>query len=128
MTRFAALSLLLVICIPGMAGNDPSIKGALRENIQDAMLDHIKETKLDGAYVIYDSVDGELVKMALEELHSGIVKKGNFYVSCADFKSADGVKYDLDFMVAESQGRLKVFQALIHKVGNDKRAYHLEEL
>ena len=128
MTKMLVLTALLCMSLSTMAGNDPSIKGALRENIQQTMMSHVESTRIGNDYVLYDPIDGKLVRMALKELHSGIVHKGDFYVSCADFKTADGVAYDVDFMVAPADGELRVFQALVHKVGSSKRAYHLEDI
>lgn len=109
-----------------MAGNDPSIKGNLRKNIQAAMGQHINTNKLGGNYVIYDAINGEMKKLALKELHSGIVKKGDFYVSCADFVDAKEKKYDLDFLVAQTENGYKVLQSIVHSVDGKKRKYHVE--
>jgi|TARA_B110000495_G_scaffold192771_1_gene197293 hypothetical protein len=59
-------------------------------------------------------------------LHKGVVKKGPFYVSCADFVDAKGRAYDLDFLVAGKGETLRVLQALVHSVDGEKRPYHLE--
>ncbi len=77
---------------------------------------------------VYDSVQGSLLKLKLDKLHSGIVKKGDFYVSCADFKDQAGRKIDVDFMVRPSGNKLITTQALIHSVDGKKRKYHLEKM
>ena len=118
-------SFLLCVNTVAMAGDDPSIKGELRTNIQQSMHEHIAHNTIGGRYVIYDAVDDDVKRLEFKELHKGIVKKGNFYVSCADFVSADGAKLDLDFLVIESDGRLQVIQGLVHVVGKVKRKYHL---
>lgn len=110
-----------------LAGNDPSIKGKLREGIQNSMNDFIHANMIDGKYYIYDAVDGKLLQLNLKALHSGIVKKGDFYVSCADFTDADGRLVDLDFLVMADEGQLKTLQALVHAVDGEKRKYHLEQ-
>ena len=120
--------ILLLTSLFAVAGDDPSIKGKLRAEIQKTMQSHIEQTRIGNDYVLYDPIDGKLLKMKLEELHSGIVHKGDFYVSCADFRTEDGVLYDVDFMVAGERGQLRVYQALVHKAGKAKRDYHLEDL
>lgn len=117
----------LVFGGPALAADDPSIKGDLRTNIKAAMMEHVQQTRIKGDYVIYDAVAGDLKRLALKELHEGIVKKGDFYVSCADFEDADGNLYDIDFLVAPSDNELRVMQALVHKVNDDKRKYHVED-
>ncbi len=117
----------LMIAEGALAGNDPSIKGALRADIQKAMSSHIDGHQVSGSYMHYDAVDGKLIRLKLEELHSGIVKKGDYYVSCADFVDDKGRLYDLDFLVAGNRDNLTVFQAVVHKVNSEKRVYHLED-
>ena len=61
-------------------------------------------------------------------MHAGIVRKGNFYVSCADFTAADGTYYDLDMLVADHPtDGMRVLQAIVHKKGDDKRQYHVHD-
>lgn len=109
-----------------MAADDPSITGKPRTESQKAISDHIEENMLGDNYIIYDDVSGKLMMLELKELHSGIVKKGDFYVSCADFVDAEGNKYDLDFFVAENNGDYIMYDAIVHKVNGDKRPYNLE--
>ena len=108
------------------SADDPSIKGETRTNTQKAMSGHIDQNTYDGDYIIYDAVTGKLLRLQLKELHAGIVKKDDFYVSCADFVDSQGNKYDLDFLVVDNGGNFEVFEAIVHKVNDDKRKYDLE--
>jgi len=117
---------LLATSTQGWAGNDKSIKGDLRKSIQQSMNSYIQKNSVDGTVYLYDSVKGKLLKMKLDNLHSGIVKKGDFYVSCADFVDQNNRKIDVDFMVIDSGGSLITTQALVHSVDGKKRKYHLE--
>jgi hypothetical protein len=125
--RLFTLLIVAAMAVPVFAGDDPSIKGETRTGVQKAMQEHIVQTTIGDRYIIYDAVAGDLKELKFEELHKGIVKKGEFYVSCADFVDAQGKKYDLDFLVAEKEGSLRVFQALVHSIDGKKRAYHLEK-
>ena len=123
--------LVLVLMMIGFAttalgADDPSIKGEKRTGIQAAMTKHIEENSVDGRYILYDPIDDKVLKLKLDDLHDGIVKKSDYYVSCADFTSASGTYYDLDFMVVEKDGEYKALQGFVHKVGKSKRKYHLE--
>ena len=122
-----ALSIVMIFTATAFAGDDPSIKGEIRTGVQQAMVQHISDNTLGEQYVIYDVVTGELKKLEFAELHKGIVKKGEFYVSCADFIDAQKRKYDIDFLVARKGEDFRVFQALVHSIDGEKRAYHLEE-
>jgi len=119
---------LLAISHSSLAGNDPSIKGNLRTNIQHSMQSFIDSNTVKGKMYVYDSVKGELLKLKFDNLHDGIVKKGGFYVSCADFKDQNDRKIDVDFLVVKNGGSLLTTQALIHSVDGRKRKYHLEDL
>jgi hypothetical protein len=108
------------------AGNDPSIKGDLRDNISKSMNSFIDENTLQDSFVIYDPVAGELKKLQLQKLHSGIAKKSDFYVSCADFTDSSGKLYDVDFLVVEDGDSVKTVEAVVHSADGNKRKYHLE--
>jgi len=122
----AGLALAIGLSAVSFAGDDPSIEGELRSNIQTAMQKHIERNTLDSKFIIFDTVAGELKRLKFEELHKGIVRKGEFFVSCADFVDETGNKFDIDYLVGEKNGRLKVFQSIIHAVNGEKRKYHVE--
>ena len=126
MKKILTACALLLITPFATAGNDASIKGDLRDNIQAAMVKHIDHNQINGHYALFDAVTGKVLKLKLAELHSGIVSKGDYFVSCADFVDSKGNKYDVDFMVAPSNHKQAVFQAIVHKDKNGKRKYHLE--
>ncbi len=109
-----------------VAGNDPSIKGESRTNIQLAMSTHVTENSIKGQYLIYDSKKGELKHLKMTKLHDGIVKKGEFFVSCADFEDQQGKVYDLDFLVSSKGDGYRVIQSIIHAENGNKRKYHIE--
>jgi hypothetical protein len=120
------LVLLTGLSTEVFSGDDPSIKGKTREGIQAAMKHHIGENSLEDRYIIYDAKTGKLNRLIFKELHKGIVKKGDFYVSCADFQDSLGKKYDVDFLVVQKEGRFHLLQGLVHSVDGKKRKYHVE--
>ena len=120
------ICMLLFISTVALAGDDPSIKGEQRENIQAAMQSFIDNNTIGDVYYIYDSVDGKMLNLTFKELHKGIVKKGNFYVSCADFTDANNKIVDLDFLVIPDGDQMQVIQAVVHSADGKKRKYHLE--
>ena len=121
-----AVILVLGIVTTGIAGNDPSIKGQMRAGIQAAMSEHIKHNSVDGRYAIYDATKGEFKWLTLDKLHEGIVKKGDFYVSCADFVDQQGKEYDIDFLVIQEGRSYRVLESVVHAESGKKRKYHLE--
>ena len=122
------LIFLVVTSTNALAADDPSIKGDLRTNIQQSMNQYIQNQTINGAMYVFDAVKGDLLKLQLKELHSGIVKKGDFYVSCADFVDQKGRKIDIDFLVRTSDNAFVTTQAFVHSVDGKKRKYHLEKI
>ncbi len=130
MRSFPLLVLLLAGLLAGPlhAADDPSIQGDTRQGIHAAMKAFVSgQQSEDGSMLHYDPVEGKLLKLTLVELHEGIVGKGHFYVSCADFKDESGTVHDLDFLVVPTKDGFRVNQAIVHKVGGVKRAYHVEQ-
>ena len=122
-------SLITAVLASGsaLAADDPSIKGDLRSNINSAMNEMIQQRTVNGTFKFYDQLKNKVYDLKLVELHDGIVKKGDYYVSCADFVDPKGNKVDMDFLVLPSDGKLIATQAVMHKVDGKKRKYHLED-
>ncbi len=124
--RIALVVVMALTSLPAFAADDPSIKGNIREEIKTAMQKLIDRNTINDVYRIYDPIKGKLLQLQLVKLHEGIVKKGDYYVSCADFKDASGNLVDLDFLVLQDGKTLIATQAIIHKADGKKRKYHLE--
>jgi hypothetical protein len=130
MKKLVAITVAVVlfgVSLVAFAADDPSIKGKVREGIQQAMKNHVDEHMVDGIYMIYDAVTDNLLRLKFSKPHEGIVKKADFYVSCADFNDNAGKYYDVDFLVVEKDGAFQVLQGVVHKEGDQKRKYHLED-
>lgn len=119
MNKFkTTVALLTLVTGLSFAGNDPSIKGAERMSVATAMKSHIDYHIIDGKYLIYDAASNVMRSLTFATLHDGIVKKGDFYVSCADFLDDKGNKLDLDFLIVKQDEDYKFVQSLVHKVGD----------
>jgi len=131
--RNQTLGLIVVLAgifaapISGLAGDDTSIKGELRSDIKASMNQYIKFQSIDDAMYLYDPVEDKVHRMKLVKLHEGIKRKGNFFVSCADFTDQKGHKLDIDFMVRQRGSRLITTQAIVHAIDGNKRKYQLED-
>ena len=129
-TKYIAIlfgTVLLLLPLLASAGDDASIKGELRSNIKQSMAGFINNKTVDNHFYLYDAVSGKLLKLQFEKLHKGIVKKGDFYVSCADFVDQDKRKIDVDFLVRPSGDKLITTQGVVHAIDGNKRQYHLEK-
>lgn len=119
------LGLVLPLSNSAFAGDDPSIKGQLRTDIQKAMQGFVAKRTVDGAYLLYDPVTNEVLRLRDVDLHKGIVKKGDFFVSCAGFKDQRGREIDVDILVLQDGDDVRATQAIVHKVAGRKRPYDL---
>ena len=118
----------LLLAASAHAGDDPSIPAKRKAGVQKAMAAHIDANRVGDHYVIYEAVAGKLLRLRFGELHAGVVRKGEFYVSCADFTDADGTPIDVDFLVAGDEDGFRVLEGVVHKVGDAKRPYHVEAM
>ena len=91
------------------------------------MKTYVDNRIVNDTFYIYDASQGKLLTLKYDKLHEGIVKKGDFYVSCADFYDSIGKKIDLDFLVVKDGRQMKTIQAVVHAVDGKKRKYHLED-
>jgi len=123
------LAVMVFAATSAFAGDDPSIKGELREDIKSSMAGYIERNTINGVYDYFDPVTGRLISLKLDYLHDGIVRNGDFYVSCADMiDQSNGKVVDMDFFVKEDGGRLITTQAIVHEADGKKRKYHLEKV
>jgi len=122
-----AFAIVLGFSSMSFGADDPGIKGQTRTGIQSAMKSHIDENVFNGKYLVYDAVEGKLKQLTLKKLHEGIVKKAEYYVSCADFVDNQGNLYDLDLLVVQQSGDFRVLETVVHSINGNKRKYHLED-
>ena len=114
-------TLLILFSNHSFGADDPSIKKSLKLRVQEAMTEHINHSSdSNGKYRIFDANNKTVEKLIMTKLHAGVVKKGDLYVSCADFTDKDGTKYDVDFFVASNRGKLKVVEAIVHSKDGKK--------
>ncbi len=118
--------ILFLFSTSTFAGDDPKIKGELRKNIKNSMNEFVEENTVKDKLHLFDAVDGKMLDLKFASLHEGIVKKGDYYVSCADFVDQSGRKIDVDFLVIPDGKELKTVQAIVHSIDGKKRKYHLE--
>ena len=123
----SVFALVLFTELYTFAGDDKNIKGELRKGIKSSMGEYIDGNTIDSKFKLFDPIEGKVLDLKLDHLHEGIVKKGDYYVSCADFVDQEGRKIDIDLFVLKDGKNLKTVQAIVHSVDGEKRKYHLEE-
>ena len=105
-----ALALAVLLASTAHSADDPTIPAEEKALVQKAMEDHIAANRVGEDYIIYDAVSGDLRRLRFSQLHAGVVRKGGFYVSCADFTTSQGTPIDVDFLVAAGEDGLRVLE------------------
>jgi hypothetical protein len=104
----AGLSLLLAA---GASAAD--IPADLQVKLQGAMLRHIEENAVDGAYTYVDTHGQALKTVYPANIHPMIVPFGEDYFVCSEVIDEDGNNLTADFLVREIRGEYAVVQTLI---------------
>jgi len=117
----------LILSNSAMAGDDQSIKGQLRTDITNSMVEYIKKQTIDGKLYVFDAVQNKLLVLTSGVLHKRITRDGGFYITCADYIDQDGQKVDLDFFVKTSGNKQITTQTIVHAIADQYRPYHVSD-
>ena len=91
------------------AGLSPSDKASL----QAAMFQHIDSQLVNGTFLRLNIKDGRAEQLAPTKAHPMILRMGEHFILCSDFKSAEGKDINIDFYMARSGSRYVVFHTEI---------------
>jgi hypothetical protein len=124
--RLAAVAVALSLCVASgqVFGAGIGDKAAL----QAAMQQHIDRNLIDGAYLYMDEKAGEVRPLYPQKAHPVILRMGDYYVLCSDFRDADNDPVNIDFYMAQSGDGYVVFHQsmdndkLIHRLMNEGKA------
>ncbi len=84
----------------------------------------------DGYYLFHDPKEKKDLSLKLERVHKERLSRisEDVYFACADFKSKDGIMYDLDFfMKGTSPDNLEFNEVYLHKKEGKERYIWIEE-
>jgi len=114
-------AVLMLMALAVSATDDASIRGILRPQIWAIMDDYLLTQMPYGTMRLYDPVEDKVLELETRAFSERVVRKGDFYVSCADFVDQDGRKIDLDFLVLHTEEPMRVTQTVIHKIDGLER-------
>lgn len=117
----AGITFILFTGFSGVAQAEPS-----PEMLRQAIRNYIaSQENLQGAFGILDERTGELRRLKLAQVHERVGKTGDYYYSCTDMNDVkSGDVLDLDFDIADENGKLHVVDIRIHKDnGNPRYTY-----
>ena len=96
------------------------------DDLRGTIADYVKtQEKNQGAFLIIDERTNEPRRLEFVRVHERVGKTGNYYYSCTDMKDMKtGELLDLDFDIADNEGKLDVVAVRIHKDnGNPRYTY-----
>jgi hypothetical protein len=109
-------------------------KGAAvtKDKLAEAIESYVEsDAALKGGYfLVYDPVDEKVLQLTLDKVHDDRLAQvsENVYFVCADFKTPEGKKYDMDiFMEGKDVDHLRATDVSIHKVEGKARYGWKEE-
>ena len=110
-------SVLLGFPLSGSWALDLSDKAAL----QAAMQLHIDRNLVDGSYLHLQPENGEVRRLQPVTPHPMIMKIGQYFVLCFDFRDAKGKAVEIDFYLARRNRSFFVFHVAIEDRAMFKR-------
>ncbi len=86
----------------------------LQVKLQGAMLSHIQEILVDGAYTYVDAKEQALKTVYPANIHPMIVPFGKDYFLCSEMVDENGNNLTADFLVRAVNGKYQVVQTIIN--------------
>ncbi len=108
------LAVVCSVCGPAAAAGD-SLKPSDKVALQAAMFQHIDSQLVNGAFLRLNAKEGRSEPLAPTKSHPMILRMGENFVLCSDFRGADGKDVNIDFYMARAGTKYVVFHT---EVGN----------
>lgn len=117
--RLVVLGFILLLPLACSKGPDADVSP---EAVKAAIKAHIDQNTgpHGGQFIFNDPAKGEQ-KLTFDYIHEGVTRHGEHYVACVDFVDAENNVYDVDFHVANKEGKLQVEGVAIHKEKGKKK-------
>ncbi|MGH7821194.1 MAG: hypothetical protein ACREQ9_15620 [Candidatus Binatia bacterium] len=116
---------------PEATGKERSSRPVSTDELAKAIEEYVRrDARLKGGgFVVYDPETSRPLALELARVHRDRLARldDGRYFACADFRTAKGEKYDLDFFMKPSPSRLEVTEITIHKVEGRPRYDWVEE-
>lgn len=115
MFRFSNLACALCVCVAAAfsAGAASALSLQDKASLQAAMQRHVDRQSVEGACLHLDQKSGEVVKLHPVTAHPMIMRMGDNFVLCFDFRDAAGKDVPIDFYMARKRDSYVVFHAAV---------------
>ena len=106
-------AMLLAVCLGTGALAGQSLDVGEKALLQSAMQQHIDSSLVDDVYLHLDSASGEVRALHPVTAHPMIMRMGEYFVLCADFRDGEGRPVNIDFYLAAQDRSYVVFHAAV---------------
>ena len=112
---------LIAALLAMSAAADQTVGTADKAALQAAMQRHIDRSLINGAYLHLDFETGEVRKLHPVKAHPIILRMGEYFVLCSDFRDAAGKSVNIDFYLARQDRSYVVFRSAVDDHKNLQR-------
>ena len=113
----AFVFLLLLTASVTVASSEMPVEPRALNQVQTATRSFIDEQMVDGDYLYYDALAGEVLRLEFKMLHPVVHREGELYVVRADFFDEEGRPVNMKFLVVIRDNRPHTLQAVAHQMG-----------
>jgi hypothetical protein len=104
---------LLTLFFGSVAAAGQSTDISEKASLQAAMQQYINRNLVDDAYLHLDLATGEVQRLRPVTAHPIILRMGEYFVLCGDFRDAEGNDVNVDFFLARQGNSYVVFHSLV---------------
>lgn len=113
MRIYLKLLVVLAIAVPTVTAAQAGERVGVAERtmLQAAVQQHIERNLIDGNYLQLDTATGQIHALMPFKPHPVILRMGDYYVLCSDFRNDKGQTVNVDFYVAKRGQSYGVFHS-----------------
>jgi hypothetical protein len=110
---YAFVSLLLVLTLGSALAASARSSAQVKVSLQVAMQQHIDRSLVNGIYLYLDPTTGDVTNLYPVSPHPIIMRMGEFFVLCSNFRDDNGITVNVDFYMAQAKQGYKVFHTAV---------------
>ena len=103
----------MILALHSVSFAGPTLSAAQKASLQAAMQQHIDRSQVNGAYLQLNTTTGEVDKIFPVTAHPMILRMGEFFVLCSDFRDQDNNSVNVDFYMARRGNSYIVFHTAV---------------
>ena len=105
--------LALVVSLAVMTGSAHSAPVSEKAALQAAMQQHIDRNLVEGAFLHLDMDTGQVRRLYPVSPHPVILRMGDYFILCSNFRDAAGESVNVDFYVARNADSYVIFHTAV---------------